>query len=79
MTKLLPFISYWVSDILIYCATNIGRAIPMEIEVAKLNEIPVGKMKGVKAFGEDILLSNVDGKIFATSNRCGHQNAPLAR
>ena len=36
-------------------------------------------MKIVKAFGEDILLSNVDGKVYATSNRCGHQNASLGK
>jgi len=36
-------------------------------------------MKHVKAFGEDILLSKVDGTIYATSNRCGHQNAPLSK
>jgi nitrite reductase/ring-hydroxylating ferredoxin subunit len=48
-------------------------------EVAKLSEIPVGKMKHVKAFDEDILLSNVNGTIYATQNRCGHQNASLAK
>ncbi|MGI0080247.1 MAG: Rieske (2Fe-2S) protein [Nitrososphaerales archaeon] len=51
----------------------------MAIEVANLTEIPVGKMKAVKALNDDILLSNVGGKIFATSNRCGHQNASLAK
>jgi len=48
-------------------------------EVAKLSEIPNGKMKHVKAFDEDILLSNVNGTIYATQNRCGHQNASLAK
>ncbi len=51
----------------------------MTTEVIKLSEIPVGKMKAVKALNDDILLSNVGGKIYATSNRCGHQNAPLAK
>jgi nitrite reductase/ring-hydroxylating ferredoxin subunit len=36
-------------------------------------------MKRVSAFGENILLSNVAGKIYATSDRCGHQNASLSR
>ena len=39
----------------------------------------MGKMKHVKAFDEDILLSNVNGTIYATTNRCGHQNASLAK
>jgi nitrite reductase/ring-hydroxylating ferredoxin subunit len=51
----------------------------MEVEVAKLTEISPGNMKRVRAFDQDILLSNVDGKIYATSNRCGHSNASLAR
>ena len=51
----------------------------MEVEVAKITEIPPGSMKKVRAFDQDILLSNVDGKIYATSNRCGHSNASLAR
>jgi len=48
-------------------------------EVAKLSEIPMGKMRHIKAFDEDILLSNVNGTIYATTNRCGHQNASLAK
>lgn len=51
----------------------------MEVEVAKTSEIPPGGMKRVRAYDQDILLSNVDGKIYATSNRCGHSNASLAR
>src|SRR5487761_32838 len=51
----------------------------MATEMIKLSEIPVGKIKAVKAFNDDILLSNVGGKIYATSNRCGLQNASLAK
>jgi nitrite reductase/ring-hydroxylating ferredoxin subunit len=51
----------------------------MEVEVAQVTEIPPGSMKRVRAFDQDIVLSNVDGKIYATSNRCGHSNASLAR
>lgn len=36
-------------------------------------------MKRVTAFNENILLSNVGGKIYATQNDCGHQRASLAR
>ncbi len=51
----------------------------MEVEVAKVTEIPPGSMKRVRAYDQDILLSNVDGKIYATSNRCGHSSASLVR
>ena len=51
----------------------------MEVEVANVTEIPPGSMRKVRAFDQDVLLSNVDGQINATSNRCGHENASLAR
>ena len=51
----------------------------MAVQVAKVNEIPPGGMKRVRAYDQDILLSNVDGTIYATSNRCGHTNASLVR
>jgi nitrite reductase/ring-hydroxylating ferredoxin subunit len=51
----------------------------MTAEVAKLSEIPEGSMKRVTANGERILLANVGGRICATSDRCGHQNASLSK
>ena len=51
----------------------------MALEVAKVNEIPPGGMKRVRAYEQDILLSSVDGTIYATSSRCGHSGASLAR
>jgi nitrite reductase/ring-hydroxylating ferredoxin subunit len=51
----------------------------MSLEVAKVSEISVGKMKRVKAFGTHVLLSNVRGKIYATQDNCGHQRASLSR
>jgi nitrite reductase/ring-hydroxylating ferredoxin subunit len=51
----------------------------MTVEVAKLHEIPEGGMKRVTVNGERILLANVEGRICATSDRCGHQNASLSK
>jgi nitrite reductase/ring-hydroxylating ferredoxin subunit len=51
----------------------------MPVEVARTSEIPLGTMKRVTAFNEDILLSNVGGEIYATQNDCGHQRASLAK
>ncbi|MGP8124612.1 MAG: Rieske (2Fe-2S) protein [Nitrososphaerales archaeon] len=47
--------------------------------VAKIGEIPEGAMKRVAAFDDYALLSNVEGKIYATQDSCGHQRASLAR
>lgn len=49
------------------------------IEVANTNELPVGKIKHVEVDEVEILLVNVEGKFFAISDRCGHQNAPLSK
>jgi nitrite reductase/ring-hydroxylating ferredoxin subunit len=48
------------------------------IEVAKTDEIPVGKTKHVEANGKEIMIANVDGKYFALSDRCGHSGALLS-
>jgi nitrite reductase/ring-hydroxylating ferredoxin subunit len=57
---------------------ELGKLMSSEsVEVAKVSDVPIGKMKIVRAFDEDILLANVGGMIYAVSNRCGHQNAPL--
>ena len=48
------------------------------IEVAKMTELPIGTMRAVEAAAVEILLANVDGRVYALSNRCGHMNASLA-
>ena len=48
------------------------------IEVAKVNEIPSGKMKSVEVNGKAIMIANRDGKFYALSDRCSHMNAPLS-
>jgi nitrite reductase/ring-hydroxylating ferredoxin subunit len=48
------------------------------IEVAKTDEIPVGKTKHVEVNGKEIMIANVDGKYFALSDRCGHSSALLS-
>jgi nitrite reductase/ring-hydroxylating ferredoxin subunit len=48
------------------------------IDVAKTDEIPVGKTKHVEVNGKEIMIANVDGKYFALSDRCGHSSALLS-
>lgn len=43
-----------------------------------MDEIPEGSMKHVEEGDIEILLANVDGKIYAVSDRCGHMNARLS-
>ena len=48
------------------------------VEVAKVDEIPSGKMKHIEVNGKEIMIANLDGKFYALNNRCSHTNAPLS-
>ena len=48
------------------------------IEVGKIDEVPVGKMKYVEVQGKEIVISNIGGKFYAMDDRCGHMNARLS-
>jgi nitrite reductase/ring-hydroxylating ferredoxin subunit len=48
------------------------------LEVGKVEEIPVGKMKYVEVQGKEIVISNIGGKFYAMDDRCGHMNARLS-
>ena len=48
------------------------------VEVAKVNEIPDGKMKHVEVNGKEIVIVNMNGKFCALDDRCAHMNAPLS-
>jgi len=47
--------------------------------VAKLAEIPPGRILSVEIEGERIALYNVRGTIYATRDRCTHQSYPLSK
>jgi nitrite reductase/ring-hydroxylating ferredoxin subunit len=48
------------------------------LEVGKVDEIPVGKMKHIEVQGNEIVISNIGGKFYAMDDRCGHMNAGLS-
>jgi nitrite reductase/ring-hydroxylating ferredoxin subunit len=48
------------------------------VEVAKIDEIPPGKMKHVELDGKDIVVCNLNSKFYAIDDRCGHMNALLS-
>lgn len=47
------------------------------VPVAKLNDVPNFGTKVVTVSGQEVLLVNVKGTIFATENECPHQGSPL--
>ena len=48
-----------------------------EQKVGKVSDYPTGSMKLVEVAGKQILLVNVDGKIYAIANTCTHRGGPL--
>ncbi|GIV97257.1 MAG: hypothetical protein KatS3mg057_1914 [Herpetosiphonaceae bacterium] len=50
---------------------------PAFVAACRLDEIPAGGAKLVAVRGEQLALFNVDGQIYALSNRCSHSRGPL--
>jgi nitrite reductase/ring-hydroxylating ferredoxin subunit len=48
-----------------------------KVLVGKTSELGEGKMTHVTAAGKEILVANVGGKYYATSNTCTHAGAEL--
>lgn len=48
------------------------------LEVANVDEIPLGTMKHVEVNNKEIAIANVNGKLFAIDDRCGHMSARLS-
>lgn len=47
------------------------------VKVARLDELPPGKMKCVDVDGLRILLARVDGELYAADDLCTHEDASL--
>ena len=51
---------------------------PEWVRVAALEECPPGRLLGVEAGTERIVLANVEGDVYALLDRCTHQDYPLS-
>jgi nitrite reductase/ring-hydroxylating ferredoxin subunit len=49
----------------------------VKVKVAKVTDIPPGKMKSIRASKTRVLIANVDGKFYATQSVCTHHANPL--
>ena len=47
------------------------------VKVAKASDIPMGGMKMVTLGIEEVLIANVEGKLYAIGNACTHVGGPL--
>lgn len=48
------------------------------IKVARVGDIKPGKMQCVKVAGRRYLLANINGSVYATDDRCTHEDASLS-
>lgn len=48
------------------------------VAVAKTREVPAGAMKRLQVKGQDLLLVNAGGTLYALSNACTHVGFPLS-
>jgi nitrite reductase/ring-hydroxylating ferredoxin subunit len=48
-------------------------------DAGKVSQMNKGHMKHVEINGKEIAIANLDGKIYAFADRCGHMNARLSR
>ncbi len=47
------------------------------VEVGQVSDFPAGKLKKVQVGGEDVLVVNVAGSIYAITSTCTHRGGPL--
>lgn len=48
-----------------------------KVKVASVNEVPEGELKKVMVGGDPVALFKIDGKIYATTNICTHEQCEL--
>ena len=49
------------------------------VEIAKIDEISAGQMKGIKKDDKNILITNIAGKFYAINARCPHAGGDLSK
>jgi nitrite reductase/ring-hydroxylating ferredoxin subunit len=49
------------------------------VTVARLADVPSGRLIEVRAGGRAYVLANVDGALYALDNNCPHNGGPLSR
>jgi nitrite reductase/ring-hydroxylating ferredoxin subunit len=47
------------------------------VKVGKVEEFPVSSLTKVTVAGEDVVIGNVGGQLFAITNKCTHRGGPL--
>ena len=82
MRSFYPILALFMSGLTIICVFNYSNIMANEGEqeyqrVASKTDLQEGNLLKVEVRGKDMVLSMVDGKIFAIENECTHQGGPL--
>jgi nitrite reductase/ring-hydroxylating ferredoxin subunit len=48
------------------------------VKVGEVSDFPAGSLKKVVVDGEDVVLDNVGGKLYAMGGKCTHRGGPLS-
>jgi nitrite reductase/ring-hydroxylating ferredoxin subunit len=48
-------------------------------KVADASEVPDGAVRVVKVSGTEVMVANVEGKLYAIANKCTHVGGPLGK
>jgi nitrite reductase/ring-hydroxylating ferredoxin subunit len=48
-------------------------------KVAESSELTLGAVKVVKVGGVDVMVANIEGKLYAIANKCTHVGGPLGK
>jgi 3-phenylpropionate/trans-cinnamate dioxygenase ferredoxin subunit len=47
------------------------------VKIGRVDDFPLGKMRKVEVAGGEVLVANVDGRIYAVGGKCTHRGGPL--
>jgi len=49
------------------------------IDIVQIDQIPASTMKSFKVNGKDVLVTNIDGKLYAIGGKCTHLGGDLSK
>jgi len=47
------------------------------MNVGRVGDFPVGSLKKITVAGEDVVVGNIGGKLYAIADKCTHRGGPL--
>ena len=48
-----------------------------KVKIGKIEDFPEGELKGMEVEGKKLLITKIEGKIYAVNSICTHEHGPL--